>query len=164
MPKDGWYLTLQWLIGPPIPHLNIHPADGCARACRYFLLQVRKQGVREVLFCLVYPMAGSPFWASCSFRHRQHRAPFRPPSRRVPETSLAKESTHHHAICSSLNRGCVSLAAHKPTASDGYHLVLPPTRKKTCEFHSFVRHTVTPNCCVSPDVPKSGGGEFVPPL
>jgi hypothetical protein len=105
----------------------------------------------------------APFWASCSFRHKQHQAPFRPPSEDIRETSLPKDSTHHHILVDGktpahwqlTNPPRLGLISPCPT---------PNQKKKTCEFHSFVQRTVTPDCCVSPGVPKSGGGRFALPL
>lgn len=147
----------------PLPRQNRHPA------CRYFFLQVGKQGVRGVMFCLVYPMAGSPFWTLCWLLPTQATPrPFpstvRKGSRNMTSKRVNPPPRHLHAL-SHTKMG--EHVAH-------WRLMNPPPRmditlsypqpKKTCEFHSFVQHNVTPDCCVSPDVPKSGGGGFVPPL
>lgn len=69
-----------------------------------FSCRVGKQGVRGVLLCLVYPMPGSPFWASCFLPSQtaQSSFPFTLPrtSEGVPETSKRVNPLprHLHAL------------------------------------------------------------------
>lgn len=97
MPEDGWYLTLADRSLVPY-HTKTYTLPRAAQvpAGTSSCMLANKASV-GCCFALFTPWLEAPFGRrAASFRHRQHRAPFRPPSGRVPETSLS-EPTHHRA-------------------------------------------------------------------